>query len=302
MADVSLVFINYRGSDEPWVANWLCSELAERLGPEQVFLDNRSIPPGEDYARVLLDKVRSSLVLLAVIGSEWYSSGPDGRLIDNDRDWVRREIATALAAGVRVLPVLVGDVPDLVYEDLPSDIGQLATFQRRRIRLQEAHRNVSSIVAEITSIDPRLSGRVMRTSRAEIDQLARNTLPPLQQHFGNRGLLVDIAWSLLQSDEELRFFAPCRFSRRTSGSAVVLITNRRICIADLDGEHKIQQVLTFGVGKVVNTEVRRRRRAGFVPTADLLLYTGTGDRVLIRDLLRSQAEALVNVVTNCVQS
>ncbi|MEU4742019.1 toll/interleukin-1 receptor domain-containing protein [Actinosynnema sp. NPDC023658] len=295
---MSLVFINYRGSDEPWVANWLCSELAERLGSDQVFLDNRSIPSGEDYTRVLLDRVRSSVVLVAVIGSDWHSPGPGGRLIDDDRDWVRREIATALAAGVRILPVLVGDVPDLVYDDLPPDIRQLARVQRQRIRPGEAQRDLSRIMAEITSMDARLSGRVMRTSRAEIDRLARSTLPLLQQHFGNRGRLVDIAWSLLRPDEELRFVAPCRFSRRTSGSAVALVTNRRICIADLDGELKIQQVLTFSVGEVVNTEVRRRRRGGIIPTADLRLCTETGDRVLIKDLLRPQAEALVDVVNN----
>ncbi|QQQ77031.1 toll/interleukin-1 receptor domain-containing protein [Saccharothrix sp. 6-C] len=299
---MSLVFINYRGSDEPWVANWLCSELAERLGSDQVFLDNRSIPSGEDYPQVLLDRVRSSLVLVAVIGSDWHSPTPDGRLIDNERDWVRREIAAAFAAGVRVLPVLVGDVPDFVHDDLPPDIRRLARVQRQRIRLREAHRDIAHIVAEITDIDPRLSGRVRRTSRTEIDRLARSTLPLLQQHFGNRGRLVDIAWSLLRPDEGLRFVAPCRFSRRTSGSAVVLVTSRRICIADLDGELKIQQVLTFGVQEVVDIEVRRRRRAGVFPTADLCLQTATGDRVLIRDLLRPQVEALVDVVTNRVQA
>ncbi len=298
---MSLVFINYRGSDQPWVANWLYSELVERLGQDEVFLDNQSIPPGEDYAALLLDKVRSSLVLLAVIGSNWYSSGPDGRLIDDHQDWVRKEIAAALTAGVRVLPVLVGDVPDLVHDDLPSDIRRLAGIQRLRLSPTDAHKDVRRVVADIVAIEPGLSGRVTRTSRTEIDRLVRDILPPLQQRFGGRDLLVDVAWSLLRPDEVPRFVAPCRFSRRTSGSAVVLITNRRICIADLDSENNLQQVLTFGVEQVVNTDVRRRRRAGLVPTADLLLHTTTGNRVLIRDLFRAQVEKIVDAVTNRVQ-
>lgn len=294
---MSLVFISYRECDEPWVANWLCKELSDRLGQDQVFLDHRSIPPGEEYADLVLDKVRTSVLLLAIIGANWFAAGPNGRLVDDPRDWVRREIGTAFTSGVRVLPVLVGDVPDLIHDDLPADIRRLAALQRLRVRPKDRHQDVPRVAADILSIEPRLAGRVLRVSRDEIDRLLRDVLPPVQQRLGVRGLLVDVVWSLLRSDDEPRFAALCRFSRRAPGSAVLLITNRRIYIADRDSENNVQQVLTFDVAQIVNIEARRRLRAGVVPTADIALRTTTGDRVLIRDLLRSQVEAILDLIS-----
>lgn len=297
---MSLVFISYRECDEPWVANWLYTELSECLGQDQVFLDHRSIRPGEEYAHLLLDRVRSSVALLAVIGSGWYGPDPGRRLVDNPADWVRREIGAAFAAGVQVLPVLVGNVPDLMHGDLPQDIRKLAGLQRLRLRPKDRHFDVPRVVAEVLASDPRLSGRVLRTSRQEIDRLVREVLPPMQQRFGGRGHLVDVVWSLLRSDDEPRFVALCRFSRRAPGSAVFLVTDRRIYIADCDGENTMQQVLTFGLAQIGDIEARRRWRAGVVPTADIVLHITTGDRILVRDVLRSQSEQIVDLITSRV--
>lgn len=293
---MSLVFISYRECDEPWVANWLFRELSECLGQDQVFLDYQSIRPGEEYASLLLNKVRSSAVLLAVIGSNWHGSTPSGRLVDDPGDWVRQEISAAFAAGIRVLPVLVGDVPDLVHDDLPPDIRKLAGLQRLRLRPKDRYQDVPRVAAEILASEPRLSGRVLRTSRQEIDRLLRDVLPPMQQRLGGRGHLVDVVWSLLRSDEEPRFVALCRFSGRAPGSAVFLLSDRRIYIADRDSENNVQQVLTFDIAQLGNIDTHRSWRAALVPTADLVFHTTTGDRILIRDLLRSQAEAIANMV------
>ena len=43
---MSEIFINYRGSDEPYAAALIDQELSRRFGPARVFRAGRSIRPG----------------------------------------------------------------------------------------------------------------------------------------------------------------------------------------------------------------------------------------------------------------
>jgi hypothetical protein len=138
------VFINYQGSDEPWLAQWLSREFVSRLGSEEVFLDSRSIPLGEDYGRMLPRAVRSSAVLLVIIGPGWDVSNP--------ASWVRREIAEAFAAEVRVIPVLVDSIAELSHDKLPADLRRLAELQYVRLRSRDAHRDVPRVVDDIVAL------------------------------------------------------------------------------------------------------------------------------------------------------
>lgn len=148
-----LVFINYRDRDQPWVARMLDQELARRLGPDAVFLDNRSVPPGTSYDTSLLAAVRGSAVLLVVIGERWFATGEDGtRLIDRRQDWVRREIATAFGTGTRVVPVLVGDVPRLSPDRLPQRIRRLARCQAVELRSGHYQRDLAHIVEVVLGL------------------------------------------------------------------------------------------------------------------------------------------------------
>jgi hypothetical protein len=73
-----------------------------------VFLDYESIPVGQDFRTVLLDRVRRSAVLLVVVGDHWLDGEIGRRPIDRPDDWVRLEILTAFRHGVPVVPVLFG--------------------------------------------------------------------------------------------------------------------------------------------------------------------------------------------------
>ncbi|MGH8573278.1 MAG: TIR domain-containing protein, partial [Gammaproteobacteria bacterium] len=64
------VFINYRSEAAAW-AVVLDRELSERFGVDRVFRAPRSIRPSEDFIDRILQGVRSSSVLLAVIGPTW---------------------------------------------------------------------------------------------------------------------------------------------------------------------------------------------------------------------------------------
>ena len=73
-------------------------------------MDIDAIQPGEDFRRAIENAVGMCDVVLVLIGRQWVNaSNAEGQQRLNDpRDWVRTEIATALAnPKVRVMPVLV---------------------------------------------------------------------------------------------------------------------------------------------------------------------------------------------------
>jgi hypothetical protein len=86
-----------------------------------------------------------------VIGSDWLSmSEPDGtRRLDEPDDYVRREVGAALAAGVRVVPVLVDRAELPTPEDLPEALRPLA--QRQAVALRDAtwHQDVDALVRRL---------------------------------------------------------------------------------------------------------------------------------------------------------
>jgi hypothetical protein len=143
------VFISYRREDAGYPAGWLFDQLAARLGADRVFKDVDSIEPGDDFAEVIGEAVRSCTVLLAVIGDRWLTAaGEDGRCLDDPGDFVRLEIEAALALGVRVIPVLVGGVRMPRPEHLPASLGALA----RRQAVELSHARFASDIAGLLSM------------------------------------------------------------------------------------------------------------------------------------------------------
>ena len=65
-------------------------------------------------------------------------AGSDTRRIDDPADWIRRELAEAFAAGVRVIPVLTDDAEMPTEDELPGDLAALARCQYRRLRHRDA--------------------------------------------------------------------------------------------------------------------------------------------------------------------
>ncbi len=166
----SLVFINYRDLDEPWAAAVLDEELTNQFGAEAVFLDSRSVIAGQPFNQALLAGLRCSAVLLVVIGARWLS-GHDRhgrRFIDQHQDWVRREIAEAFAANLRVVPVLVGDVPPLDPSALPASIRQLAKCQFVRLRHRTRRADLRHLTQALITLEPRLAAALHNPSTRPI--------------------------------------------------------------------------------------------------------------------------------------
>jgi hypothetical protein len=147
---VTKIFINYRTADEPYGETLLDQELSRHFGQETVFRDARSIPPGADFEAEIMTAVRTSDILLAVIGPNWLTAADDAGnvLLDNERDFVRREIATALEHGVRVIPVLM-NATRIAPGALPADLAGLARCQDVRVDFRNSTFDLDALVRRL---------------------------------------------------------------------------------------------------------------------------------------------------------
>jgi hypothetical protein len=115
-----------------------------------------------------------------LIGPGWLTAtDPSGRRrIDDPDDWIRRELAVAFAAGVRVIPILTDDATMPAASELPADIAALPDRQFRWLRHRDADMDLSRIIAGIDGL--------MHTSfRARQIELAR-TADELADSVTNR--------------------------------------------------------------------------------------------------------------------
>lgn len=127
---MSGIFISYRREDRPGFAGRLAEALERTFGAERVFRDVEDIPPGQDFVEVIEGRLRDVDVLLAMIGPGWLGANRGGeRRLEQADDFVRIEIASALASGKPVWPVLVDGARMPVEADLPEPLRALARRQ-----------------------------------------------------------------------------------------------------------------------------------------------------------------------------
>lgn len=121
------IFLSYRRQDSSSATGRLADRLEEHFGPGRVFRDHTSISPGDDFTEAIRRAVSTSTVMLAIIGPQWLtaSDAQGRRRLDQSGDFVRREIETALQAGVPVVPVLVEGASMPSRAELPRPIGEL---------------------------------------------------------------------------------------------------------------------------------------------------------------------------------
>jgi hypothetical protein len=139
------IFISYRRADAEGEAGRLFDDLVQAYGDSSVFMDVAGIQPGLDFRKAIDANVSGCGVLLAVIGPIWGTvTGSDGtRRLDNPNDYVRLEIATALARNIAVIPVLVHDAHMPPLDQLPDDLKDL----RYRNSVELTHTRWNSDVA-----------------------------------------------------------------------------------------------------------------------------------------------------------
>ncbi|MBC2868880.1 TIR domain-containing protein [Streptomyces mexicanus] len=166
------VFVNYRTLDSAYVAATCYELLSAEFGPERVFRDCVSIRPGDRYPDAIRQALEEARVLLVLIGPQWLAPDPsaqDGRrLIDDEQDWVRREIRRALARDIPVIPVLLDGARLPGEEQLPSDIRKLFWHQALTVGHRTLGDDVRRLARRIEELVPEL-GRSLPPSGIDAD-------------------------------------------------------------------------------------------------------------------------------------
>jgi tetratricopeptide (TPR) repeat protein len=174
------IFISYRRTDSDH-AVLLYAWLKERFGADRVFWDKEDIQPGQSFADVLRNRVRSADALVALIGRDWMSvtDAQGRRRLESPEDWVRIEIASALDAKLLVLPVLATGVEAPMASDLPPDLEPLAGVQALSMSDARFHNLLLSTLEKSVPVDGRNSARPDETS-AKAGEILRCMLARLQ--------------------------------------------------------------------------------------------------------------------------
>jgi hypothetical protein len=133
------VFLSYRRDDVPDAVDRLYTSLAVRFGEDNIFIDIDTIDIGAPFAKIVTDWIARSDVLLAMIGRSWLSAvGDDGnRRLDDPKDYVRREIESALEREIRVVPVLIHGAKLPKEHELPPTLAPL--LERNAVELTRAY-------------------------------------------------------------------------------------------------------------------------------------------------------------------
>lgn len=128
------IFISYRRRTAPNDALLIFNSLRHHL---PVFMDTRSIRPGEVFEAVLDEELARCEALLVLIGPE-----------DRPEDLVRSEIRAALARGMRVVPLLLDGAV------LPADVHGLTDQPALRLTTTESSLYAHGLGCLLASLQP----------------------------------------------------------------------------------------------------------------------------------------------------
>lgn len=146
------IFISYRRNDSADVTGRIYDKLLLEFDKKQLFKDVDSIPLGVDFLDHLNQKVGECNVLIAIIGPYWIETNiPKGqKRIDDEKDFVRIELESALQRKIPVIPVLVRGAKMPSSENLPDSLKGLAFRNGIPVRPDpDFHRDMERLIQGI---------------------------------------------------------------------------------------------------------------------------------------------------------
>jgi hypothetical protein len=128
------IMISYRREDSKWITGRIFDRLESHYGRGSVYMDIDNIPVGLDFRENLQHSLQVCDILLAVVGPHWLGPEEHGHhAIEEETDWVRIEIETALAKNIPVIPVLIDRVRMPKSSELPESLRNFAFRQAAEI-------------------------------------------------------------------------------------------------------------------------------------------------------------------------
>ena len=170
------IFLSYRRDDSGGHAGRLADDFRQAFESGEVWRDIEAIEAGADFVSAIGDAVDACTVLLALIGPRWLDArdGAGKRRLDDERDFVRLEIAMALDRGVRVIPILVGGAAMPAESDLPATLRPLARRQAHELSDKRWDYDVNQLFESLEKLPGLARRKVAPVGSAGIPPLARS--------------------------------------------------------------------------------------------------------------------------------
>ncbi|HEY2870810.1 MAG TPA: TIR domain-containing protein, partial [Reyranella sp.] len=156
------IFISYRRTQEPSAFARLVSDrLGGAFPGAPIFLDVATIDAGHDWQAAIKKALADAETLLALIDEKWLTAADEHgrRRLDLPDDYVCFEIASALSAGKRVIPVLIGKASIPIPAALPTSIADLTKRQAMRLTHEGFDSEIGRLI-ETLGGDPTTSATV----------------------------------------------------------------------------------------------------------------------------------------------
>jgi hypothetical protein len=150
------IFLSYRRDDSSGYTELIFDRLAGYFGKPAIFRDVHVIQPMDRFRDVIAAAVTECAVLLVIISKQWtWITGLDGkRRLEQPDDVVCWEIASALTAGIRVLPVLVGGASMPGAVDLPEVLRPMCGIDACEVSDRQLERDFERLINLVRSTGP----------------------------------------------------------------------------------------------------------------------------------------------------
>ncbi len=215
------IFISYRRVDSEGrtsgrdIARTIKLELEKR--GYNVFFDYSEIKDNE-FENVILPAIHNSAVFIVVLSKDALLR------CSNEKDWVRREIETALNCGCKVIPVS----PDGAFEGWPpefpnsileltrqqvSDISMGSLFEKSIDKLEEER--IKDLIIKKASEKEDIDLQSINKLFGSINRWLRNTKVAVVSSWGQRSIITNIIFCLYILPSFLLSFFLVDFNHRT---------------------------------------------------------------------------------------
>jgi len=140
------IFISYRRDDVSIAAGRIFDELGHAYGQRSVFIDYANLNYGDNLERIVAQLIKCR-VLVVIIGPDWAPH----RLNEED-DYVRREIEAARDEKLSVIPLLVGRTSPPQRSEMPDSLGFIWDLNFAILHISDWARSIRQLQAAIDKV------------------------------------------------------------------------------------------------------------------------------------------------------
>ena len=151
---MSRIIISYRRSDWPQSRDVSSTDWFSITEKNLVFMDIDNVPFGIDFRKHIQGVLSNSDILIEVVGPKWLGARKRGKSrIQEETDYVRIELETALQKGIPVVPVLVGSADMPKPEDVPSSLQDFVYLNAAPVDVgRDFHQHVDRLIRSMDSL------------------------------------------------------------------------------------------------------------------------------------------------------